>query len=332
MSGERVRDLLLEMARSRDARERVLAIGGLRGREGPGVMRALVEALGDPAWEVRAAAVDGLEARDDPAALTPLVDALAGTWGRLREDLVRTLQEISGAGIGDDPDQWRVWIRAHPAGRVPPGPVPGPPASACPTLGCPTGRTVYVVDLSGSMAEPVDAPPGLLRTLVEEGGLEERSPVRRIDLARAMLRRSVSRLRPEARFDVVALVDVPWAVRSELVPATAREVRRTLGRVVRLSPAGTTDVLAALRLALALRPAREEGDAQPVGADRIVVISEGYPSGAGVADRETILARTRETFLERRVRIDTVGVGACDVELLEGLARATGGRFLRVGE
>jgi hypothetical protein len=333
MAGDRVRDRLVALAGSGSAAERTVAVSGLAGRGGAEVGRVLVEALGDAVWEVRAAAIDALAARDDPATVGALVGALEREGpGRLREDLVAVLRKISGAGIGADAAQWKRWLEAHPSGRAPALVAEGRAPSVGIRLGAPTGRTVYVLDLSRSMGEPIEISMRLRRDLTRGGFLDDRDPLRRIDLAMALLRRSLSRLERGARFDVVILTGKPWTVRGHLVPAEPREVRRVLSRIGHLSPSGPTDIAGALRRALEVglegRPERRGA----TGTERIVLVSEGFPSGGEPRDRAAIVSRVRETFLMRRVRVDTVGVGPCDVDLLAELAHVTGGRFARVGE
>jgi hypothetical protein len=333
MAGDSVLPPLLEATRAEDPRVRAAATSGLAGREGEAVEAALLSRLRDPSWEVRAAAVGVLGGRVRPELLPSLVDRLEVECGRLREDLVAVLRGATGAGIGADPSQWRRWIRAHPAGTVPTDLAEAGAESAESTPECADGRTVYVLDLSRSMADPMDLPEPSERLLRDEGLTRRRGEYRRVDVARAILRRSLAPLDRRARVEIVTLNGRPRSVLGGLVPATERTVARTLRRLDHLSPSGPTDIDGGLRLALAARPkgGRPEADG-PLGADRIVLISEGFACGGRLRGREAILALVREVFLERRVRIDAIGVGSCDVDLLEGLARATGGRFTRVGD
>jgi Ca-activated chloride channel family protein len=165
---------------------------------------------------------------------------LAGGAGEMDRDFVLTWQPVTGAA---------------PAAALFTEAVDGeyfgllmvvPPAAA-PVAVVPR-EIVFVVDTSGSM-----------------GGIA-------IEQARASVTRALRQLRPEDRFNIIAFDSTHRALYRAPVPASRHHVGQALEFVRQMDASGGTEMLPALRAALAAADAEAEG---PVHLRQVIFITDG---------------------------------------------------------
>jgi Ca-activated chloride channel family protein len=137
---------------------------------------------------------------------------------------------------------------------------------------------VFVMDTSGSMA-----------------GVS-------IEQARASLSQALLQLRPEDRFNVIAFDNHPYALYRQPMPATRHHVARAREFVRQLSASGGTEMLPALRVALAPETDSDLYREQPA-IRQVIFITDGAV-GNEVALFEEISARLGDS------RLFTVGIGS----------------------
>lgn len=150
-----------------------------------------------------------------------------------------------------------------------------PPAAARPATTIPR-EMVFVVDTSGSM-----------------GGVS-------IEQARASVARALAELRPSDRFNIIAFASNYRKLFSSPVPATAHNVQRAQEFVRLLDASGGTEMLPALRAALALP---EDREASTQRLRQVVFITDG-----AVGNEEALFQEIARRLADRR--LFTVGIGS----------------------
>lgn len=104
------REALVElMATADDPDARTAAILGLGQCRNPALATAAAQALDDPAMAVRSAAARLLARLPSAAGVTPLVAAMQKAEGRVLEEIVRALEDLSGRTSHDNATLWREW-------------------------------------------------------------------------------------------------------------------------------------------------------------------------------------------------------------------------------
>jgi HEAT repeat protein len=262
---------------------------------------------------VRALAITALAARPTRAGLLALVGRLESEPRLgLRLRLVEALQATTGLKHRMDARPWRQVVERFPQDWQPPSapPVPEAPrageSAAKSTLRLPihSDRIAFLFDFSGSMW-----------TALPDG----RTPK---DIVAARLREALETLTDQTRFNLVPYSYDPLPWRPALCAADPAKVREALGFFEGCSARGKGNVYDAARLALA--------DPE---VDRIVILTDGVPTGGTFSDVDLVVALLCEHDLLRGVAFDTVLVDAphACVARWQRLARVTGGRVIEVG-
>jgi Ca-activated chloride channel family protein len=159
------------------------------------------------------------------------------------------------------------------------------PPAAVPTHEILPREYVFIVDISGSMS-----------------GFP-------LDTARSLMNDLMSRLSPSDTFNVLLFAGSNAVLAPQSVPATRENLRYALETLDRTTAGGGTELLPALRRALAM-------PADPGRSRVFVVVTDGYVS---VEDDAYALVRNNLS----RANLFAFGIGsAVNRELIEGLARA----------
>jgi len=326
------RALLSRSIVSPDPRVRAVAAHALGFSHKKTARDELLKALQDSLWPVRAAALSSLRRVRDRGSVPALIDALERERGRLQHETAQVLREITGVDLGLEVLQWRSWWEAQrealgrpAAGKTEEARYAGPTYYGIRLV---TNRVVFVLDLSGSMRDPVESSEELLRRLPPEDrprlGTELKT---KMDLARSQLARALEALPEDTVFSLVFFSDSPFVWERNLVPATAENKKRALQRVISSGPAGGTNLHDALRAALEL------GGEDPLdhfiqGPDTIFLLSDGNPSRGEIRDTRRLRSWFRDENRPRRIRVNTIGVGRQSAAFLKGLAEDSGGEFV----
>jgi len=303
-------------------------------------LRIALDALADEQWSIRALAVRWLRRDQSSPAVGALVARLPNeaAGSRLRADIDRALGDISGLHMIDDAAMWEEWWRNNEprwrASGKPPAAKPRPsPAQEGPRLGSGSsgpkffgvevrsGRAIYIVDLSGSMAEKSKSAGTAGRT--------------RLEVAKDELLQLVDSMPPGSWFNVVGFHDTvhPWLERiadcapdrkSLAQPApgepSARANRhyeellaRAREHVRRLATGGSTNIYDAFARAFA-----------DPDVDTICFMTDGTPTigteTEAIAIREELVRWNRS----RKIRIHCIAVGE-DNSLPKWIAADHGG-------
>jgi Ca-activated chloride channel homolog len=178
----------------------------------------------------------------------------------------------------------------------------------------------YVPDLDFSRLSNVQGDVAVVVDTSAAG--DESSRQLRKSMAEAILRA----LAPGDRFTLIA-VDVGATVlypEKGLAPASDEEIRRALAKLSGHTASGATDIASMFAPALS----RLHGTEQPA----LVYVGDGA-STSGESTPEELTDRLHRSLTGSRARLFCVGVGSdAQHRVMEHLARAGGGRYLRVDE
>jgi hypothetical protein len=309
-----------------------------------------VESLGAKETSVARSAVAALVGLGDRRCVPELIKALNGARGLLAEDIEVALhdftgQKFFGPGAGTMYANWwrtdgEAWLRAGPRPAPGDGEQPERKSGGAEFYGIATrsNRIVFVLDRSGSMAEPVPQP----KAPVSGAKRDDRVPGNtKLEVAQNQLARTIHSLQPDVKFAVVFYShDVHvWQDPPKLMPATATNKKRAIEWVKRLKPSGSTMIFDALRMAHRYAAVGDgSGATDPKGADTIFLLSDGAPSdiSGSVLLKGPELEKEVKDFLDAnlsyRCVVHTIGVGPShNSALMQRLAKETGGTYNAVG-
>jgi hypothetical protein len=308
---------LLREARGKTAAGRAAAMQLLAAKPPADSASALAiagENLAHKAWPVRSAAMDLLRALRVPAAVPMLFGRLDAEGGRLHQDLIDALRDLTALQFSTAAAWQDWWQKEGERFRVVDKPKPADrprrgrgerdgrePAGAKATvsywdLPVHSERVVFVVDTSGSMAQPFGTGDAL-----------------RLDEAKQQLTRVLGLLPRTAKANIIAFGGEARALGTRIEPLTAARQQAAATFAQGLVAKGPTNVHDALWLAFA--------DAE---VDTIFLLTDGYPSAGPVVDAKALLAAVARWNLGRCLRVHTVALGGRS-DLLAELADATGG-------
>lgn len=307
---------LLPMLRGDAVSLRVNAARALAGASSDLAHAALLDALNDTFWSVRAAAVAALVKQRRAASLGPLVDLMEKEDSRVREEIAAGLAELTGRDFGENPPSWRHWLEDQPtdfalptreealrelaAAEAARRAQPADTVTDYHGIPIPRGGVVFVLDVSGSMNELWD-------TTTTEG-------TTRYQHFSGQLQKALSKLPGGTRFDIVVFASGAHLWRPELVPGSKDNIEEAKRFLQQNSAFGGTNIYEALGVALSVH------DVQTV-----YLLTDGDPT-VGVTNPSTIIQRIARRNRDLGVVIHTLAAGEVSAEFLADLAAANGGR------
>ena len=191
-------------------------------------------------------------------------------------------------------------------------------------------RVLFVVDFSGSMAEPAKITGATTNAQPTATGTKAQLVVQE-------LKRLIMSLPDGALVNLVVFSDTVRIWRQEggrpalvKLDDTARD--DLLGNFLdTLRPNGPTNLYDALHAALDFGGRGLHDKYYAAGFDTMYVITDGAPTVGAIVDKEEIRRRVRETNRLRRIAIHCVTFGAKnDTDFLGPLAEENGGRHIHV--
>lgn len=315
-------DELIRLSRSPDVAVRTLCMQTLGKIDSEAVFARVLEALSDPAWQVRRAAlaVAGKYHRRD--LIDVLVERMAKEDGVLLPQVVKLLIQLTGADLGPDPLDWAdYWKKSREqyaekqkgaSGKGRSFVQKANPDKARPSyfgVEIISKKLAFIVDVSGSMSGAV--------TVQREGGGETETT--RIELAKEQLINAVQALRPNTRFNILSFNGKYTEFVKKLVPVSKKVKSHAVRFASGLTPAGGTNIYDSLEYVL------KAGE-----VDTIYLLSDGAPSAGKYTDPPVILeeiARLNETS---QVTIHTIALGFRS-EFMRALAAQNGGEYVVAG-
>jgi hypothetical protein len=231
---------------------------------------------------VRLALAEALRAYRHKQAVDALIQMLGDARMRVREKALDHLELLTGEALGPSQKAWGKWRSAQGTElRLRPREIsiyrPFRPSDRKYAhkeyygLQVASDRVVFVLDKSDSRYY------GLFDGVVEE------------------MRAHLGSAGPTTRFGVIEFADkpVPWG--AQLVPANSASLEEAVKFLHREAPFGATDMIAALRMALAVPE-----------VDSIVLLSDGLPNRGDPKKPDGILAAVGKVNRYQRVAVNTV--------------------------
>ncbi|MEE2890339.1 MAG: HEAT repeat domain-containing protein [Planctomycetota bacterium] len=320
-------EMLLALGNHKDVRLRTLVITALGKVAGEASLVRRIEALSDPAWQVRSAALRALAGVHDVRVVDALLDAMEREDGVLLPQVVERLIAATGSDLGPDVMNWRkYWERERDrynpveiarkeqeregghtyVRKADPGAARTPSYFGVEIV---SRRIAFVVDCSGSMSQQVTVP--------KEGGGNE--TMNRLELAKSELLTAITKLRPGTFFNLVRFSGNPVNLNPKPIKLSPKSVKSAKQFVLGLQPGGGTNIYDSLAEVL------QAGD-----VDTIFFLSDGAPSMGTFVDPERILQEILRLNQESQVTIHTIAMGFTSA-FMESLAAQNRGSYIIAG-
>lgn len=274
---------------------------------------AALARLEDRNWSVRAAAIATLRPFRRPASIGPLVKRVEEETGRVRDDAVAALCDLTGEDFGPALNIWSKWYADLPESFLLPSAedaqarladlrarrAEGHQSIVTQTyhgVQVPQGGVVFVMDVSGSMMEPY------------------RGGVTFYDHFSGALADTIALLDDTVQFNIVSFSSGVQVWKEQLTPGSpeiAQEARQYLSGI---RPEGPTNLYGALMTALSFPEVQT-----------IFLLTDGDPTFGRVVVPSAILAELERVNRDRNVVINTIAAGDVRAEFLADLAVGNGG-------
>ncbi len=321
-------DMLLALGNHKDVALRTLVITALSRIDGEISLVRRLEALDDPAWQVRSAALTGLKSVRDVKLVDALLVAMRRETGSLLPKVVELLIASTGVDLGPDPENWdKYWGRERDrydpiaireqAGekhggktyvrKADPGKARTPSYFGVEII---SKRIAFVIDCSGSMAQQV--------TVQKEGGGVE--TMNRLDLAKSELKTAIEKLRPGTHFNLVRFDNTYRVLHEKPKKLSPRSVKEARQFIDGLQPGGATNIYDSLEQVL------KAGD-----VDTIFFLSDGAPSSGTFIDPGKILEEIGRLNEQSQVTIHTIALGFTS-DFMQSLAEQNRGSYIVAGQ
>jgi len=352
--------LIEPLCEDREVAVRCAAIQGMTDLRADAVRARAVAALEDDSWQVRATAIAALGIVRHVSSIEPLIEQMPKEDGRLREDVAKSLGNLTGRGFGQRHDQWvRFWEtykgryemptdaelaalrakqRARKAEYKPGGQI------NYHGIETPTRSVLFVIDVSGSMENEI-----VEKERFEDGDYPSYS---RMDIVKTELARTIEHLESFVKFNILSFATdtkswkkglvsanvlnkssaMDWSKRLEPIGGASQEDLARVGLVVSAGlEAGKTNTFGALEWALGMAGRGTKDKHYEVAVDTIFFLSDGRPTHGRFVDPDDILREVKEANDLRKVVIHTIAIGEFQKSFMERLARENSGVFVDLG-
>lgn len=298
----------------------------------------------DQVWQVRSACAFALAIMKCKPAIPALIDGLDAELARKKDPwamdvrLHKLLEGLTGQTVvqGSIAPWKEFWQREGASFTVKPKGAPGaepPKANKYEkffNLEVDSDRVLFVLDFSGSMAEPVELQ-------AKTTGAKAGKPTTKAEIVVSELKKLVMSLPDGALINLVVFSDEVRVWREEggrpaLVKLNDETRDDLLGNFLdQLRPNGPTNLYGALNKALDFAGRALHDKYYAAGFDTLYVITDGAPTVGEVTDKDEIRRRVRETNRLRKIAIHCITFGdKNDTDFLGPLATENGGRHIHV--
>ncbi len=319
--------VLAVLTANRSVPVRTLAVRALGKIDSPTAKAKVIEALADPAWQVRKSALHACQAFPSVPLVDALVERMKKEDGALLLDIVKLLITFTGVDRGPNPLIWEeywlvardTWDAASVAGvsKKRKGSLTFVKKASTKGAESPTyfgveiisKRVAFIIDVSGSMSGPVK--------VEKEGGGSDQTT--KIELAKNELIGAIKKLRKGTHFNIVRFSTGYSSMAKKLQKLSKKSVKQALQFARGLGAGGGTNIFDSLEFTL------EAGQ-----VDTIFLLSDGAPSAGKFTDTTRILEEIARLNATSQVTIHTIAVGF-DSELMRRLAEQNDGNYIVVG-
>jgi len=310
----------------------------------------LIPFLKAPRWQIRVAVVEALGNLRKKVAVPALIEAMGREEGRVREDILETLQAMTGLDKADNPAVWRNWWNenkdlplrgmkkkkgrrgksphARPAGRKRAGKSAAgwrsrQEGTSFYGIQTKSKHIVYILDHSGSMQLP--ASPS------EQSGNEGTAGLIKVEVAKNELLKSIESLPPDATFNILFYNDHYTVFKERMVKANGANKREARDYISGITASSSTNIYDTLERAFQIGGQGAVDRAYKVNFDTIFFLTDGSPTSGKTTDTGEILAEVDRWNKTKRIKVHCVGIGQHNSRFLQRLAAKTGGKYTSKG-
>ncbi|MEM8886088.1 MAG: HEAT repeat domain-containing protein [Planctomycetota bacterium] len=302
------------------------------------------ENLKDKHWQVKVATCDALRALRNTDPMDLLIERYGIEGGRVKEDVLETMQSLTGTNRKWSPKTWKEWWkkakkwndleersrRALGKDKKQPKDDRYAQQDRKPRYyGIRIyARTVgYVLDISASMSQGFRVSEEWQKRLGHANNGRTRIEVSKNELAY-----SIEQLDPRTRLNIVFFNDRARLWKNTPMPAGANGAQ-AVRSIKNVTTDGQTNYYDALRLILGM----EGGSGGWVSRfadtpDTLFFLTDGSPTDGEITLSEELLAwfQERNRFARLRVHVIAMGTTGVDTEFLENLAKLNRGTFVHM--
>ncbi|MCD4655908.1 MAG: VWA domain-containing protein [Planctomycetes bacterium] len=305
-----------------------------------------IVALEDISWLVRSNAVKGLGYIADEDCIGPLIEALARETGRLKWEIVKILQNITGKKFADDTKAWRAWWKANKDDFEPvkkgKDAVAGREEGSHDTaefykIKLVSDAPIFIIDRSGSMKQPADTNyhKKMLEKWIREHKAEIEEAIRqgipwypliepkpphksRWGVLQMKLKKAIESLSEKnATFNIVWYSNDVDVFSTEMTKASKSNKKKATKQIDKMDADGMTNIHDALKrafeIAVGAKPGQGGGvltnDKGELFADTIFFLTDGHPTWGPVQNPDQIIRLVNEWNANLQIKIHTIGIG-----------------------
>ena len=366
---ESAEPLTVFLTKESDADLKIAALDALALLKQESAGSAVVAALNERQWRVKAAAIKALSTVRTKAALEPLVKIIAGDEGRLVEDAAKTLKELSGRDFGRDFQTWQVWYdreakdpkyklpTVDELARIEARKAERPKA----------GETGVVVERKGAEFLGVETKSKKIMFIIDTSGSMEDLIVdkdryrnqhypgfRKIDIVKEELARTIQTLPATTDFAIVTFATKvkPWK-KGQLIQANPINKAAAIEFARGLEPIGGHSKEDLASAGLGSAAALGEGQTNTFGAlifglgtpqrgvvekgagsevDTVFFLSDGKPTTGDLVDTDEVLAAVKDANSQKKLILHVLAIGDFEKGFMKRLAEENGGVFVDLGK
>ncbi|HEX6812218.1 MAG TPA: HEAT repeat domain-containing protein [Planctomycetota bacterium] len=298
----------------------------------------------DQIWQVRSAAAFALAIMKCKAVVPSLIRGLDAELKRKKDPwamdlrLHRVLEGLTGQKVlfGDITLWQTFWTREGPGFTVKPQTKAGEAEPKSDkyqkffNLQVESDRVLFVLDFSGSMAEPIELKTGT--TVAGPGTKTTKAAIIVSELKKLIMSLPDGALINLVVFSEQVKIWRPTGARPELVKLNDETRDDLIGNFLdSLRPSGPTNLYDAMNAALDFAGRGLHDKYYAAGFDTLYVISDGAPTAGPVVDKEEIRRRVREANQLRKLTIHCITFGdKNDTDFLGPMAVENGGRHIHI--
>lgn len=343
--------VLTKLINEPDAHVKIAAFDALTELKAPDATERACQLLKeDITWEIKIAAINYLSELNNQELIEPLINVIQGKKivGRVRFEIVDFLKQLTGVDLGLRGTPWLRWWKKkqqQEAGIEPGSGVEETMVRYVRYYGikATTTRVIFIMDISGSMSEPVEAeriedpargylvepqfldnhgnPVGSglinkLKTLKKK--VDSREAKTRTDAAGRELINAIYNLDPAVNFTVILFSSAVTFWKDKLVCASVESKTQAIEYIMKNTGAyGATVLYSALELALkfikkehVVQLDLKANYVQALGGgDTIFIVTDGAPTRDKLVEPQPILDEIKKINQTRHIKIHTVAIG-----------------------
>jgi HEAT repeat protein len=312
---------ILELTTSANTAERVQAANVLRGfpRSTP-AFEAVSNMLLDEAWPVRSMAAESMLSFRRTSSLPALVELANKEQGRVREDAIHCLTQLSGEDVGPAGESWSLWLKQRPEFYQ----LPSAKKAAAMLRRQKAGQHENSHSVVRNTYHGLDVPgEGVVFVLDVSGSMSSRFNDRQTYYQHfaSALNETISNLPADTRFNVVLFSSSVKMWRDGLAEANADNIMSAQSFLEQTQPGGGTNLHDALMASLSFD-----------GTQTVYLLTDGNPTIGPVTAPDAILHRLERSNRNSRIRFHTIAAGSVQASFLAELAAANGGKAVDLTE